>query len=138
MKDFLGFEKRIKELPINTLEALFDFIERPTEINLIRHAEPKSIRLQDDELFLNYNPPLSESGIIQAKQVAPLVKKSHVILTSPSNRTRQTAEIISGANVITQVIAHDLQDSGFAKRWPLCEIKSILGNKYPEKAFQNG
>lgn len=72
---------------------------------LIRHAENIS-----DEKIVNNLLPLSNKGIMQAKEARELLKgKFDVVISSPSKRTITTAEIITNNN-------HVVKDSRLLER----------------------
>ena len=76
--------------------------EKATTIFLIRHGETPLTPMKKFSGDGPLNPQLTEEGLAQAELVAAAVAKLNpeIIIASPLNRTRQTAEAISKATAL--------------------------------------
>src|SRR5205085_9875857 len=74
----------------------FTFGEAYVDIYLIRHA--RAVALGEQGIETDEDRPLTEDGVIQARQLADTLQKHGVeldaILTTPLLRARRTAEIL--------------------------------------------
>lgn len=127
--DTSGFEQP-KQL--NYLTERLKSDEKPTVLHLIRHGETVLTPSRKFSGIGSLNPVLTETGRTQAANVASAIKKlnAEVLIASPLNRTKETAEIISAANYLTinfDEIWFEL-DFGYWDGMTVEEVKS----EYPE------
>ena len=104
-----------------------------TTITLVRHGETKWNVLGKFQGCRDIN--LSDEGILQAQYLSKRFQnKFDHIYTSPLNRARQTAEIISKDSSSTSMVELDLREIDFGD-WEGLTIKEIETN-FPERFTQ--
>jgi len=101
-----------------------------TTITLVRHGETKWNALGKFQGCKDID--LSFDGILQAQYLSKrFVNNFDHIYTSPLNRARQTAEIISQSSSTTPIVEFGLREINFGE-WEGLTIKEIETN-FPEK-----
>ncbi len=116
---------------VNFLTERLRMDEVPTMIYFIRHGETV---LTPDRKFSGSgepNPGLTETGLAQAALVADEISKFEpdILIASPLNRTKQTAEVISQRLGLPVVLDEAWYECGFGM-WDGMSIDEVA-RKYP-------
>ncbi|MCX6451158.1 MAG: histidine phosphatase family protein [Actinobacteria bacterium] len=113
-------------MQLNFLSERLVSNEKPTMIYFIRHGET---HLTPERRFSGSdgsNPPLSESGLKQAEAVAKelAIRKADLLISSPMQRTTQTAQAISKATGLPITFDKQWLECGFGE-WDELSVQEI-------------
>ena len=125
-----GFKPQI---PANRLTSRLRDPEIPTFVYMVRHGETI---LTPDRKFSGIgklNPPLTEEGRIQAQKVAAEIAKikPDVLIASPLQRTRETAEEVSKLTGLEPIYDEIWYECSFGE-WDGLSVDEVKA-KWPEE-----
>ena len=133
-----GHDKSEKVQPrqLNYLTERLKSVEKPTILHLIRHGETVLTPGRKFSGVGPLNPVLTETGRAQAKALAQATKKldAEVLIASPLNRTKETAEIISetiGLPINLDEIWYEM-DFGYWDGLSIDEVKAQYSADYDQ------
>lgn len=120
-------------VPVNRLTARLREPEVPTFVYMVRHGETI---LTPDRKFSGVgklNPPLTEEGRVQAAKVATEIAKvkPDVLIASPLQRTKDTAEEISKVTGLQPIYDEAWYECSFGD-WDGLSIDEVM-EKWPEE-----
>lgn len=128
-----GYQPKV---PANRLTARLRDPEVPTFVYMVRHGETI---LTPDRKFSGtgkLNPPLTEEGLIQAEKVAAEIAKikPEVLIASPLQRTKQTAEIIAQATGLKPIYDEVWYECNFGD-WDGLSVDEVKA-KWPDEYLE--
>jgi probable phosphoglycerate mutase len=120
-------------VPANRLTARLRETEVPTFVYMVRHGETI---LTPDRKFSGIgklNPPLTEEGRIQAQKVAAEIAKikPDILIASPLQRTKETAEEIAKATGLIPIFDEIWYECSFGE-WDGLSVDEVK-SKWPEE-----
>jgi broad specificity phosphatase PhoE len=121
----------LQDLFIKTSAVFHQTIEEPTTLYLIRHGQTRPP--QEHEIY-DYDPCLSEVGVIQSQKTAKLLRQTDLLVCNKKKRTQQTALIIRTEAKMPSIFEWG-PDACDLSSWPKEMIFSIRKSRHPEASY---